>query len=145
MLKYCTWLGYFLFILTKCECKYWQKRKKRDWLLSSSPPQLRRKIRPGSHPPSRQASRPSSPAEAGSSSPTSSLSPPSPSSPGVYNQNSQTNEEICPLCKEKGNKNLFKNLWSFAINLELVEDDNYLETMLSTPIVMNTCISRAIP
>ncbi|RXG70258.1 PHD finger protein 21A [Armadillidium vulgare] len=78
------------------------KRKKRDWLLSSSPPQLRRKVRPISRPPSRQPSRPSSPAEGCSSSPPSSLSPPSPMSPGTYNQNSQNNEDTCSLCKGKG-------------------------------------------
>lgn len=89
----------------------WEKpetrRKRRAWLTSGagSPPNLRRKVRPLSQPPSRPESRPVSPAQSSCSPPTTYL-PSQPTSPQSLEEDfplsSQSSEEICPMCNVKG-------------------------------------------
>ncbi|XP_068224593.1 uncharacterized protein, partial [Palaemon carinicauda] len=89
----------------------WEKpetrRKRRAWLTSGagSPPNLRRKVRPLSQPPSRPESRPVSPAQSSCSPPTTYL-PSQPTSPQSLEEDfplsAQSSEEICPMCNVKG-------------------------------------------
>lgn len=89
----------------------WEKpetrRKRRVWLTSGagSPPNLRRKIRPLSQPPSRPESRPVSPSQSSCSPPTTYL-PSQPTSPQSLEEDfplaSHSSEEVCPMCNVKG-------------------------------------------
>ncbi|KAK7075113.1 hypothetical protein SK128_023285 [Halocaridina rubra] len=89
----------------------WEKpetrRKRRAWLTSGagSPPNLRRKVRPLSQPPSRPESRPASPSQSSGSPPTTYL-PSQPTSPQSLEEDfplaSQPSEEVCPMCNIKG-------------------------------------------